>query len=88
MAASHGYVSQKYCVLNGMNSCSTAMFIAEIVRTCSVLEVGKETIMTFRFIIEKYLNPALLNCVKNIKKETKNLFDGSSSIKNLYKTKL
>jgi hypothetical protein len=40
------------CVLNGTNRYSTAVFVAELVRKCLVLEVRKEKITTVRFIEE------------------------------------
>ena len=46
-----GDISQMPCVLNGTNRHSTAVFVAELVRKCFVLEVRKKT-TTFRFIKE------------------------------------
>jgi len=40
------------CVLNRTNRYSTAVFLAELVRKCFVLEGRKEKITTFRFIKE------------------------------------
>jgi len=38
------------CIVNGTNRYSTAVFVAELVRKCFVLEVRKEKITTARFI--------------------------------------
>jgi DNA-binding protein len=51
--ASEGNISQMPCIVNGRNRYSTAVFVAELVRKCFVLEVRKEKITTARFIKEK-----------------------------------
>jgi len=50
---SDGDIAPLYSVLCGTNRYSTAVIIAKLGRKYFVLEVRKEKIMTFRFIIEK-----------------------------------
>jgi hypothetical protein len=50
--ATEGDISQIHSVLNGMNRYSTAVFVAELVGKCFVLEVRKEKFTAFRFITE------------------------------------